>query len=421
MSDVASDAREMAAAHTRAEQLYRFAVAVATADKLETLFDAALSAIEAALGVARASILTLDDEKVMRFRAWRNLSEDYRRAVDGHSPWAPDATAAEPVLVADVERDPSVAAYRELFRREGIGALAFIPLATRGRLVGKFMLYYEEPHEFLPVEIETALGLAHHVASLIARFTATARLEETLRANELFAAVLAHDLQNPLGAIMTAAQVLLRRNRGGSPESDRDLMTVSRILSSGQRMATMITQLLDFTEARQGRGIRLRPRAANLDELCKQAASELETANPEWKIRRVCSGDVSGTWDSDRLLQVFSNLLANAGHHGGSGKEIVLSVDGSGPDHVELRVHNDGVIAEEVLPRLFDPFRATHVRGSSSSGLGLGLYIVREVVHSHGGTIRVTSGLADGTTFAIELPRHVPATPSDRPRPPTSL
>jgi GAF domain-containing protein len=271
MSDVDNDAREMADAHRRAEQLYRFAVAVATADKLETLFDAALSAIETALGVARASILTLDDEKVMRFRAWRNLSEGYRRAVDGHSPWAPDATAPEPVLVADVERDPSVAAYRELFRSEGIGALAFIPLTTRGRLVGKFMLYYEAPHEFLPVEIETALGLAHHVASLIARFNTTARLEETLRANELFAAVLAHDLQNPLGAIMTAAQVLLRRSRGGSPESDRDLMTISRILSSGQRMATMITQLLDFTEARQGRGIRLRPRETKLDDLAKQA------------------------------------------------------------------------------------------------------------------------------------------------------
>jgi signal transduction histidine kinase len=411
MSDAEHDGREMADAHTRAGQLYRFAEAVATADRIETLFEAALSAIEVALGVERASILTLDDNNVMRFRVWRNLSEEYRRAVDGHSPWAADAVAPEPVLVGDTARDPAVAAYSDIFRREGIGALAFVPLTTRGRLVGKFMLYYERPHEFEPAEIEIALGLAHHLASLIARFTATARLEETLRANELFAAVLAHDLQNPLGAIMTAAQLLLKRHHGGTPESDRDLMTISRILSSGQRMATMITQLLDFTEARQGRGIRLRPRETNLEELCKQACLELETAHPEWVIRRAFSGNLRGTWDPDRLLQVLSNLLANAGQHGGSGAQIVLTVDGSEPERLLLRLYNDGPIAEDVLPRLFDPFRTTHVRGSASRGLGLGLYIVQEIVRSHGGTIGVASG-PEGTTFTVELPRHVPAAAS---------
>jgi signal transduction histidine kinase len=244
---------------------------------------------------------------------------------------------------------------------------------------------------------------------LIARFTATARLEETLRANELFAAVLAHDLQNPLGAIITAAQVLIRRHRGGGPENDRNLTTISRIVSSGQRMGRMITQMLDFTEARQGRGIRLRTRETELEELCKQASSELELANPEWKFRCQCSGDVRGTWDPDRLLQVLSNLLANAGHHGIAGSEIVLTADGLDPERVRLLVHNAGVIAEDVLPRLFDPFRMTHVRSSSSSGLGLGLYIVREIVRAHGGSIDITSSASDGTTFAIELPRHVQA------------
>jgi signal transduction histidine kinase len=96
-------------------------------------------------------------------------------------------------------------------------------------------------------------------------------------------------------------------------------------------------------------------------------------------------------------------------------------VDGSDEDRVRLSVHNDGVIAEEVLPRLFDPFRTTHVRGAASNGLGLGLYIVREVVHSHGGTIHVTSTPVEGTTLTIELPRHVPATASIRSDPPPSL
>jgi signal transduction histidine kinase len=396
---------EMAEARKRAEQLYLFAEAVVTADKIETLFDAALTAIEAGLGVARAAVLTFDDDNVMRFRAWRNLSDDYRRAVEGHSPWPHDATAPQPVLVADAARDPSVAAYRELFRREQIGALAFIPLTTRGQLLGKFMLYHKQPHEFASAEIETAVGMGHHLASLIARFAAASRLEETVRANELFSAVLAHDLQNPLGAIMTAAQLLIRRRRGGTPESDRDLVTLGRILSSGQRMAKMIEQLLDFTQAREGGGIRVRPRAANLEDLCKQAVSELELANPTWRMDGSYSGNVQGTWDPDRLLQVLSNLLANAGHHGLAGQAIVLRVDGSNEARVRLEIQNAGTIPDDLLPQLFDPFRATRVRSSSSRGLGLGLFIVRQIVRAHGGTIAVTSSPEQGTTFTIELPR----------------
>jgi signal transduction histidine kinase len=217
--------------------------------------------------------------------------------------------------------------------------------------------------------------------------------------------VLAHDLQNPLGAIMTAAELLSRRRRGGTPEADRDLVTLGRILSSGQRMTKMIEQLLDFTQARDGGGIRVRPRDANLEDLCKQAAGEIDLANPTWRIDTSCSGNVRGRWDPDRLLQVLSNLLANAGHHGTSGEDIMLRVDGSDDRRVRVDVHNAGAIPEDLLPRLFDPFRGTRVRSRSSRGLGLGLFIVRQIVRAHGGTIAVTSSPEQGTTFTLELPR----------------
>ena len=89
-------------AGARAEQLYRFAQAVVAADRVEIVFDAALSALETAVGATRAAILTFDDEGVMRFRAWRNLSDTYRRAVEGHSPWSRDAVGPQPVLIEDV-------------------------------------------------------------------------------------------------------------------------------------------------------------------------------------------------------------------------------------------------------------------------------------------------------------------------------
>lgn len=124
------------------------AQSVVSAGRVEEVFEAALDAIDAALGTSRGAILIYDDQKVMRFRASRGLSEEYRRAVEGHSPWSPDATAPQPVLVPDVQSDAAMRAYLPLFAQEKIGSLAFIPLVTRGRLIGKFMVYYDETHEY---------------------------------------------------------------------------------------------------------------------------------------------------------------------------------------------------------------------------------------------------------------------------------
>ena len=176
---------ENVAARSRAEQLSHFARSVVSADRVEEVFEAALDAIEGALGTNRGAILIYDDSEVMRFRAWRHLSDDYRRAVEGHSPWARDVVAPEPVLVADVENDAGMTSYLPLFRREGIGSLAFIPLVTRGRLIGKFMVYFGERHTYTANELELASSIAHHLASVTARFAAVARLEETIRYNDL--------------------------------------------------------------------------------------------------------------------------------------------------------------------------------------------------------------------------------------------
>jgi len=397
---------ETLGARTRAEQLYRFAEAVVRAERVEQVFDAALTAIEAALGTTRSAILTFGSDTVMRFRAWRNLSDGYRAAVDGHSPWAPDVTAPEPVLVQDAVGDPAMSAYATLFKQEGIGALAFFPLVSRGRLLGKFMVYYDRPHVFVGHELETANAIANHLGSVIARFDAISKLEETIRYNELFAGVLAHDLRNPLGAMMTAAQLVLMRREGENAKNDRESKPLSRILSSGQRMTTMIDQLLDFTRARSGGGITIEPHDTNLGDLCAQAVGELEMAHPEWKVERAVLGDPRGHWDSDRLMQVISNLVANAGQHGTPGAAISLKLDGSAHDEVRVEIHNRGAIPPTLLPHLFDPFRGTRGRRDQSRGLGLGLFIVREIVRAHGGAVDVSSSEGRGTTFSIRLPRH---------------
>jgi signal transduction histidine kinase len=389
-------------ARTRAEQLYRFAQAIVTADRVEVVYEAALDGVNAALGISRAAILTFDEQNVMRFRAWRGLSESYRAAVDGHSPWASDAVAPEPVIVGDALADPAWAKYAETFRAEGIGSLAFIPLATRNGLVGKLMLYSERPHAFFPQRLDTARAIAIHLASVIARFAAVGRLEETIRYNDLLAGALAHDLRNPLSAIAAGAG-LLATSPDRAPE--RTSKTASRILRSSALMTRMIEELLDFTRVRAGGGIAIERQVTDVQKLCATVLGEFELSQPAWRIEREARGNLSATVDPDRLHQVLSNLISNAGQHGQEGAPINVALDGENAAAILVRVHNRGAIPPDVLPHVFDPFHTTQRLQGRSDGLGLGLFIVREIVRAHGGTVEVSSSEDAGTTFSIRLPR----------------
>jgi signal transduction histidine kinase len=245
------------------------------------------------------------------------------------------------------------------------------------------------------------------------RFTVVSELRDTVRANELFAGVLAHDLRTPLAAMMSAAQLLLLQLDEAPPGFEADAKAARTILSSGQRMTAMIDQLLDFTRARSGGGIAVSPQPTNLADLCEQAVRELELAHPDWSLRLHVVGDQQGAWDPDRMLQAISNLLTNAGQHGVRAAGVDVRLDGTQHDHVMLEVHNGGAIPEPVLSRLFDPFRSTWHDRHRSRGLGLGLFIVHEIARAHGGSVEATSSEDHGTTFSVRLPRE--ATPAPAP------
>ena len=115
----------------------------------------------------------------MQFVAWRGLSDEYRALVAGHSPWAADATDPAPVLVADVDEEPSLAALRRQIVDEGIRALAFVPLVQQGRLLGRFMLYRSEPGPWRDRDIRLTQALATHIAAAAERHRAVAALEES--------------------------------------------------------------------------------------------------------------------------------------------------------------------------------------------------------------------------------------------------
>ena len=147
---------------------------------VQEIYDAALDALGSGLGVERASILLFDPDGVMRFKASRGLSDTYRRAVEGHTPWRPDTSDPQPIWVPDVTADPSLAPYAAIFAAERIAGLAFIPLTSLDRVIGKFMLYYGVPTTTTPEVRQLAGVIAAQVAFAVER----TRTEEQARRNE---------------------------------------------------------------------------------------------------------------------------------------------------------------------------------------------------------------------------------------------
>ncbi len=193
-SKIARDISE----HKRSEQvltkrieelaaLYRFTDRLHRSRALRDVYDAALDAIQRALGCQRASILLFDGQGVMRFVAWRGLSDDYREAVEGHSPWTREAKDPDPIHIDDVAASDLPDVLKERLASEHIGAAAFIPLVANGRLAGKFMVYHAAPHRFTHDELDLALTIARQLGFGIERLRAEdarRRAEDSLRESE---------------------------------------------------------------------------------------------------------------------------------------------------------------------------------------------------------------------------------------------
>ena len=222
---------------------------------------------------------------------------------------------------------------------------------------------------------------------------------ETLRLQEMFAGVLGHDLRTPLTAIVTGAQLLQHK-----AEDEGVQRIAGRMLSSGNRMARMIDDLLDLTRARLAGGIPVARRATELGPLISRTVQEQRIAFPDRAIELSQDGDLKGEWDPDRIAQVASNLISNALRHGADTEPVRVCVDGRARDTVTLTVINAGSIAEELIPHLFDPFRGGERKFERQEGLGLGLYIARQIVHAHDGSVDVKSE-HPRVVFTVSIPR----------------
>lgn len=220
----------------------------------------------------------------------------------------------------------------------------------------------------------------------------------------LLLGVLGHDLRTPLGVVHATANYLLRADTLDGAQSK----AVARVLTAAERMKAMVNDILDFTQTAFGVLLPVSPGPADMGEIAENIAGEVRTLYPDSRINVFREGDLTGSWDAVRIGQMLSNLTSNAIQHGKRDKPVTVRVSGD-RDAVSVQVHNEGTpISGEAQRTLFTPLRQTPAgkadRLTGSSGLGLGLYITREIALAHGGSIEVSSD-EQGTTFCTRLPR----------------
>ena len=231
--------------------------------------------------------------------------------------------------------------------------------------------------------------------------------DEVARSRDTFLAILGHDLRSPLSAIANSGLYL---SAPGLLPAGGPLNAARTVNRSAARMSGMIKDLLEYTRARLGRAIPISPEAGSMEEICRVAFHEIRAVHPERSFKLETSGDLSGRFDADRFQQVLMNLLENAVRHGDRSQPITLSAHGDALQ-VTVRVQNHGrPIPEDQLQVIFNPLvqipsALVNEDSGPSTSLGLGLYIAKEIVAMHGGTLDAESSNMSGTIFSAHLPR----------------
>lgn len=244
-------------------------------------------------------------------------------------------------------------------------------------------------------------GMDKALAQSVQRYSS-----EVGASRDMFLAVLGHDLRGPLSGIDMSAMLLAKPDLADAARQQAS----ARIKRASRDMKRLITDLLEYTRTRLGAGIPIEQATCDLGPVCEASLEDVRAGNPEQQFVQQLSGDLTVLADAGRMQQALSNLLSNAVQHGNRQSPVTLTADGEA-DAVFLRVSNSGdPIPADALQVIFEPLvqapnANSEAHERSKTSLGLGLFIVREIVLAHGGTVVVESSAESGTIFTIRLPR----------------
>jgi signal transduction histidine kinase len=270
---------------------------------------------------------------------------------------------------------------------------------ANGRLLGTFALYYRTPRAPLPEQLHAIDIVKRTAAAVIERKRADAERDRLAASQRNFIAVLAHELRNPLSSIQGSVEIMRRSGQYNA-------RSVDGILRQTQQLGRLITDLLDSTQIEDGR-LQLRRDRSDLTAVLHACVDEVAALCSSHAIRvQAPEGPLDGFWDADRVMQVVRNLLSNAIKYSPDGGEVLVRLHAS-EQTADVSIADHGVgIAPEVVPRLFNPFYRAPSTATTVRGTGIGLYVSKQLIEAHGGSISIVSQLGEGTTITFRLPRN---------------
>lgn len=297
--------------------------------------------------------------------------------------------------------------YRELARRLSLSTSMAVPLVARERALGVVLFAYRNRRKNLDADLALGRDLAGRAAFAVDNARLYTEAQQAICARDEFLSIASHELRTPSTALLLGIQMLLRLAGAGRSVTEAASPLVQSVLEKlnrqSQLLEHLINRLLDVARIQSGQlKLELEPNV-DLATVTRDVVRDLR----DQAAQRGCAielrtEEVTGEFDRMRLAQVVSNLVSNALRYG-AGAPIDIAVERSeGLAGLTVRDHGVG-IAPEWQEVIFEPYkRAASAR--HYGGLGLGLYIVQQIVVAHGGTIHVDSALGAGSTFVAVLP-----------------
>jgi PAS domain S-box-containing protein len=363
-----------------------------------------------------AILLLTEDGQRLRAHAAIGLEEEVEAGVEipiGRGIAGGIAASRAPMIVDDLAM---VEVANPILRQKGIQSLVGVPLLLDGRVIGVIHVGMLHPRRFTTAEARLLQLAADRVALAIDHARLYQEAQEGVRLRDEFLSVAAHELRTPVTSLLAYAQVLERRALREQTASERDLRALHVIAGQAERLSTLISTLLDVSRIQRGH-FTLDCRPVDLctvvGGVVDQMQDELRSSSAQHVVTFEClAAPVVVDGDSMRLEQVVQNLVGNAVKYSPDGGLVTVRVEQSA-DCAIIAVGDQGLgIPQEAQAHLFDRFyRAGNVSSSNISGMGIGLYVVKEIVSRHGGTVEVQSSEGAGSTFRVRIPLKAPASP----------
>lgn len=340
----------------------------------------------------------------------RELERRFPLDPHGSHPAVRVIRTGEPVVAANVDPIEIANATYNAEHEAIVEQLAFksyivVPLAARGQVLGAILLVATEaPRSYGQIELALAQEIAHRATIAAENAKLYSHSQQAIQIREAFLSIAAHELRTPLTSLLGNAQVLERRGIRDGLFAERDQRNLVAIIAQGNRLNRLIELLLDVSRLQQDR-LQLELSPVDFSTVVDRVVEEMQPSLREHNLECECEPGVLVLADELRLEQVLHNLLSNAVKYTPHGGPIALRLAHNGTA-AHFVITDSGIgIPQHELPHLFTQFyRASNVDPKRFSGLGVGLYLVYEVITRHGGTVEVESVEGQGSTFTITLP-----------------